>query len=115
MLIQRPRSSDEVLPETIAYRGLKDLVGRRGKAKGLMVPSGSVLIDGKTYDAVSEGMPIEPNQPVIVVNISTQRLIVRADHTIQAQLAEAPPVSVPANPNEPLVADIPDPFADERT
>src|SRR5262245_37148399 len=33
VLIQRPRSSDEVLPETIAYRGLKDLVGRRGRAK----------------------------------------------------------------------------------
>src|SRR5215467_14027153 len=61
VLIQRPQSSDEVLPETIAYRGLKDLVGRRGRSRGLMVPSGSVLIDGKLYDAVSEGMPIEAN------------------------------------------------------
>src|SRR5262245_60973872 len=42
MLIQRPRTSDDVLPETLAYRGLKDLVGRRGKSKVLMVPSGSV-------------------------------------------------------------------------
>src|SRR5438105_13997716 len=74
MLIQRPRSSDEVLPETVAYRGLKDLVGRRGQSKGLMVPSGSVLIDGKTNDAVSEGMTIEPHQSVIVVSVSTQRL-----------------------------------------
>jgi membrane-bound ClpP family serine protease len=115
ILIQRPRSSDEVLPETVAYRGLKELVGRRGRAKGLMVPSGSVVIEGKTYDAVSEGLPIEPNQPIIVVNVSTQRLVVRADHTIQAQLAEQPPVASPAGANEPLVADIPDPFADERT
>src|SRR5262245_38835436 len=52
MLVALPRSADEVLPETIAYRGLKDLVGRRGQAKGLMVPSGSVVIDGATYDAV---------------------------------------------------------------
>jgi membrane-bound ClpP family serine protease len=115
MLIQRPGSSDEVLPETVAYRGLKDLVGRRGKAKGLMVPSGSVLIDGKTYDAVSDGQAIEPNQPVIVISISTQRLVVRADNTIQAQLADAPPVTAPINPNEPLVDDIPDPFAEEPT
>jgi len=112
MLIQRPRSSDEVLPETVAYRGLRDLVGRRGQAKGLMLPSGLVLIDGKTYDAVSEGMPIESGEQVIVVHVSTQRLIVRADHTIRAELADAQPTVPPRNPNEPLVADIPDPFAE---
>jgi len=116
MLIQRPRSSDEVLPETVAYRGLKDLIGRRGQSKGLMLPSGSVLIDGKTYDAVSDGMPIEPHQHVIVVGISTQRLIVRPDNTIRAELADtAAAESPPPNPNEPLVADIPDPFAEEPT
>src|SRR5436190_6908332 len=112
MLIQRPRSSDDVLPETVAYRGLKDLIGRRGRAKGLMVPSGSVLIDGKTYDAVSEGMTIEPHQSVIVVSVSTQRLIVRADNTIEAQLAESSPATSPIKSNEPLIADIPDPFAE---
>jgi len=112
VLIQRPRSSDEVLPETIAYRGLKDLVGRRGKSRGLMVPSGSVVIEGKTYDAVSEGTPIEPNQSIIVIGISTQRLVVRPDNTIQAQLvADQLPPPAP-NPNEPLIADIPDPFAE---
>ena len=112
MLVGRPRHSDEVLPETVAYRGLKDLVGRRGQAKGLMVPSGSVLIDGKMYDAVSEGMPIEPHQPIIVVNVSTQRLVVRPDNTIQAQLAESSSTHSAAPSNEPLVADIPDPFAE---
>lgn len=112
MLIQRPRSSDEVLPETIAYRGLKGLVGRRGQAKGLMVPSGIVLVDGKTYDAVSDGKPIEPHQPIIVVGISTQRLVVRADNTIEAQLVEEQSSATAAKDNEPLVADIPDPFAE---
>ncbi|HMC12420.1 MAG TPA: NfeD family protein [Pirellulaceae bacterium] len=112
MLIQRPRSSDDVLPETVAYRGLKDLIGRRGRAKGLMVPSGSVLIDGKTYDAVSEGMTIEPHQSVIVVSVSTQRLVVRADHTIEAQLAESQPAASPIASNAPLIDDIPDPFAE---
>jgi membrane-bound ClpP family serine protease len=115
ILIQRPQSSDDVLPETVAYRGLRDLVGRRGRAKGLMLPSGLVTIDGKTYDAVSEGQPIEPGQPVIVVHVSTQRLVVRSDHTIQAQLVEEAPTASPApasKSNEPLVADIPDPFAE---
>jgi membrane-bound ClpP family serine protease len=111
MLIQRPRSSDEVLPETMAYRGLKDLIGRRGQAKGLMVPSGSVVIDGKTYDAVSDGMPIEPHQAIIVISISTQRLVVRPDNTIQAQLADTQIAASPGSTG-PLVNDIPDPFAE---
>lgn len=79
ILVQRPRSADEVLPETPAYRELKELIGRRGRSKGLMLPGGLVIIDGKTYDAVSEGMPIEANQPVVVVGVSTQRLVVRLD------------------------------------
>lgn len=112
ILIQRPRSADEVLPETVAYRGLRNLVGRRGRAKGLMLPSGLVLIDGKTYDAVSEGMAIEPGQQVIVVHVSTQRLVVRPDNTIEAQLADDAPAAPAKNLNEPLVADIPDPFAE---
>jgi len=108
MLIQRPKSPAEVLPETLAYRGLRELVGRRGQARGLMVPSGSVLIDGKTYDAISEGLPIEPHQPIIVVGVSTQRLIVRPDSTVRAELATPEAVA----PQGPLVPDIPDPFAE---
>ncbi len=112
MLIQRPRSSDEVLPDTLAYRGLKELIGRRGQSKGLMVPSGMVLIDGKSYEAVSDGQPIEAHEPIIVISVSTQRLIVRADHTIEAQLADGQPSGSSARANEPLIADIPDPFAE---
>jgi membrane-bound serine protease (ClpP class) len=137
ILIQRPKSSDDVLPETPAYRTMKDLVGRRGLAKGLMLPSGIVVIEGKSYDAVSEGTPIEAGQPILVVSVSTQRLIVRPDNTIRAELV-APPLpedelapdeeyaaaslvgdevalgAEPASdPNVPLVQDIPDPFADE--
>jgi membrane-bound ClpP family serine protease len=117
ILVQRPRTSDEVLPQTVAYRGLKELIGHRGRAKSLMLPGGSVVIDGKTYDAVSEGMTIEPQQSIIVVSVSTQRLVVRPDHTIQAELASEGPATETSTAtaptsNEPLIADIPDPFAE---
>ena len=79
MLIPLPKSPEEVLPETENYRGLKNLVGKRGTARGLMLPSGIVLIDNKPYDAVSEGMTIEAGQNVLVVAVSTQRLVVRPD------------------------------------
>lgn len=113
MLVERPRSSDEVLPETVAYRGLKDLIGRHGQSKGLMMPGGNVVVDGKTYDAVSEGPPIEPRQAVVIVGVSTQRLVVRPNLAIASQLADQPPTPPMTDVSQPLVADIPDPFAEE--
>jgi hypothetical protein len=74
-----------------------------------MLPGGLVVIDGKTYDAVSEGVPIEPNQPVVVVNVSTQRLVVRPDLGPDRPSATAGPSSKPADP---LRQELPDPFAE---
>lgn len=112
MLIPRPESPDEVLPETEAYRGLHDLVGRRGTARGVMLPSGTVVINGKPYDAVSEGVPIEAHQTVLVVAVSTQRLVVRPDTTIRAELAETTPAAAAAGPGDPLAQQFADPFAE---
>jgi membrane-bound ClpP family serine protease len=79
ILLRRPQGSDEVLPHTEAYRTINALVGKRGVAKSMMLPSGVVLVEGKTYDAVSNGLPIEPGQNVRVIGIDTQRLVVRVD------------------------------------
>jgi membrane-bound serine protease (ClpP class) len=108
ILIPRPESPDDVLPETENYRGLKDLIGKRGTARGIMLPSGLVVIDGKTYDAVSEGQPIEANETVLVVAISTQRLVVRHDNTIRAELAET--TTPAATTADPLAQQFADPF-----
>jgi membrane-bound ClpP family serine protease len=112
ILVPRPSHPDEVLPETHAYRGLRELVGKRGVAKSVMLPGGIVQVEGKSYDAVSEGTVIEAGQRVVVVQISTQRLIVRADDgtlpdtsPVQAELAHSSPTDAPPP------ADIQDPFA----
>jgi hypothetical protein len=76
-----------------------------------MLPSGLVVIDGKTYDAVSEGKPIEAHETVLVVAVSTQRLVVRADTTIRAELAEAAPAPA-ATTADPLDEQFADPFAE---
>ncbi|QDU26451.1 hypothetical protein ETAA8_15290 [Anatilimnocola aggregata] len=111
ILIPRPSHADEVLPETVAYRGLQALVGKRGVAKSLMLPGGIVHVEGHNYDAISEGASIEAGQPIIVVQISTQRLIVRVDDRPfePAQLVQTSPADAP------LPADIEDPFAEEGT
>jgi len=76
ILLPLPKSED-VLPNDERRRELKSLVGRIGKAKSLMLPSGAVQIDGKTVDALSEGMAIEAGQWVKVVEVRGTRVVVR--------------------------------------
>lgn len=106
-VVIRPPQEDEVLPEAIASGSLKQLIGKRGKAKSAMLPSGAVVIQGRTYDAVSDGMAINAGQPVVVTGLDMQVLIVRPDESpIQAELAN------PAQANDPLAQPIDDPFED---
>jgi len=92
MMIGRPDDPDDVLPDSEQYRGLKKLVGKVGHAKSKMLTSGVIVIDGRTYDAVSEGMPVEPGQTIRVVAIRTNRIVVRPtdDPPPQETTAENP-------------------------
>jgi membrane-bound ClpP family serine protease len=74
LLLELPRG-DEALPDT--RRKLRILVGKVGTASSIMLPSGAVLIDGVTLDAVSEGMSVEPGQRVRVVDVRGNRVVVR--------------------------------------
>jgi membrane-bound ClpP family serine protease len=69
--------SKDVLPDSEERRALRALVGKIGSAKSTMLPSGAVIVDGRTIDAVSEGMPIEPGQPVRVIEVRGNRVVVR--------------------------------------
>jgi len=76
ILIPRPKDED-VLPEPIRDHRLEMLVGRHGVAKCKMLPGGAVRVEGKTYDAVSNGMPIENDEYIEVVAVRNNRLVVR--------------------------------------
>ncbi len=76
ILIRLPESPDEYLPES--YRDKKILIGKIGVAKTKMLLAGAIQIDGKSYDAVSEDLPIEVDAEVQVVAIKMNRIIVRA-------------------------------------
>lgn len=75
MLNARP--SNDVLPDDPEKEFLKSLVGRVGKTKCKMLPSGVISIDGRKVDAVSEGMPIELNEEVRVIQVKGKRVVVR--------------------------------------
>jgi membrane-bound serine protease (ClpP class) len=55
----------------------RELVGRWGVARSKMLPSGSVLVDGQWLDAVAQGDAVEPGEPVIVVEVRGNRVVVR--------------------------------------
>jgi len=76
VLAKRPESEDEVLPDTEEYHR-EEMIGTTGVAKSDLLPSGDVQIDGRIYDAVSAGMAIGRGEPVKVVAVEIQRLVVR--------------------------------------
>ena len=89
ILIPRPKSERDVLPDGKPYREREQLVGRFGRAKTPMLPSGAIVVGGRTFDAVSLGMAIEPGVPVKVVAIRTNRIVVAPAEEHQLQAARA--------------------------
>jgi membrane-bound serine protease (ClpP class) len=69
----------------------RELVGKLGVAKSKMLPSGSVQIDGKYIDAISQGAAIELGQAVVVVEVRANRVVVRpADQDEASRLVKDP-------------------------
>jgi membrane-bound ClpP family serine protease len=89
-------SEDDVKPED-PRRGL---VGRVGIAKSKMLPSGSVLIDGQLIDAVSQGLAIDPGEPVVVVEVRGNRVMVRPARAHEVRTADLRPDDVLSRPIE---------------
>ena len=89
MIVSRPPQSDEeVLPNDEESLRLKSLLGKHGSARTIMLPAGAIMIDGQTYDAVSEGMPIEAGQTIRVVEVSANRIVVRPSDGKPDQLVD---------------------------
>ena len=76
LMLVAPRSED-VLPRGSREQLLKKLVGREGVAKTIMLPAGAVTIENRTIDAVSEGMVIEAGQPIRVIDVRGNRVVVQ--------------------------------------
>jgi hypothetical protein len=50
-----------------------------------MLPSGSISIDGRLIDAMSQGQAIDVGQPVVVVEVRANRVVVRPADAAEAQ------------------------------
>jgi len=97
-------TSEEVMPEDPQMDLLKSCVGQVGQTKCKMLPAGAIIIDGRTVDAISEGMPIEAGKPVRVLEVRANRVVVRP-------LDEEEPSPTAEDPlRRPIDSIAPDPF-----
>jgi membrane-bound serine protease (ClpP class) len=78
----------------------RSLVGRVGIAQSKMLPSGSVLIDGQYVDAVSQGLAIDQGEPVIVVEVRANRVMVRPARAHEVRTADIRPDDLLSRPAE---------------
>ncbi len=76
LFIALPKKED-VEPDQTVVDSLESLIGKSGVARSKLLPAGSITIDGRHYDAVSDGMPIEKDQKITVISIKAQRIFVR--------------------------------------
>jgi membrane-bound serine protease (ClpP class) len=110
-LISQPPSLDEVLPDSEARRQLKSLVGRIGRAKCDLLPAGAIEIDGQTINALTRGQPVDQGQPVKVVEVRGNQVVVRPLEEGE-NLSERDPNDVLSQPLESLGLDaLQEPFA----
>ncbi len=72
-----PPTKDEVEGFEKASDKLRELVGNRGKAMGLLNPGGMVLVEGQRFHCETPGMMIDPGTEVEVIEVSGNRLVVR--------------------------------------
>ena len=108
-ILLRVGNSEEMKPDDDFHRGLKALIGCYGEARSKMLPSGAIVIDGKTIDAFSEGVPIEPGQRVVVLDVQGTMVLVRPVDDDEVP----PPAEVPGEMSQPIDSIAPDPFSDE--
>jgi len=76
ILLEAP-SLEEVTPFADEQEGLARLLGQTGTTVTLLSPGGMVSVDGERLHCESEGMMIDRQQPVEVVGLRANRLVVR--------------------------------------
>ena len=104
-----PMNEDDVVPQGDYYDEIKTLVDQLGVVRSPMLPSGIVMINGKKYDAVSEGMPLDPGDTIKVIAVRGNRIVVAAyDGVVQADDMPATDADILSTPLEELGLDLQD-------
>ncbi len=99
IMLQEPKTAD-TLPDNPQLQRLRGMVGKVGEVKVPMLPAGVIQIDGRAYDALSEGTAIDAGRKVKVLAVQGSWLLVRAieDASMTGELWTRPLESPDADP-----------------
>lgn len=67
----------------------RDLIGKVGRARTNLLPSGLIEIDGRRYDAVAMGTVIDRDDAIEVINVEAGKIRVRKTERRPASIAES--------------------------
>ena len=109
LILIDPRDADDLVPD---LSSLQQLLGQVGQTRSLMLPGGMVEIEGKTYDAVTDGASIEKGTWVEVTAVRGRNLIVRPIDEELIRQHQSTQASTPDTLSRPVGDDVPDPFID---
>ena len=90
ILITPVDSPDDVLPHSEYLDAIHEAVGQLGIAKTKMLPSGIVMVNGKKFDALSDGLPIDQGEAIKVVAIKGNRIVVQPHEGTVSDPADLP-------------------------
>jgi len=76
--LDRMALNSEINSKTEPFQGLTVSVGDTGVTISRLAPIGKVLINGKTIEGRSENEMIDENTPIVVTEVGTYNVLVRA-------------------------------------
>ncbi len=76
VLLTAPTRED-VMPADPERERQRAMIGQVAEAKCDMLPAGAIVLEGRTIDAVTEGMPVDAGQRVRIVEVRGNRVVVR--------------------------------------
>ena len=76
-ILLEAQSLEELTPFAEEEAFLTQLIGRTGKTITLMNPGGLVLVENERLHCESQGMLIEPNTDITVIDVKGNRVVVR--------------------------------------
>ncbi len=97
VLLDAPDEED-LKPRDPELEALKQLEGQVARARSPMLPSGAIEVNGRVYDALSQGVAIDPGQWVRVVEVKGNRIVVRPldEEELKQHLARTQPQRQPS-------------------
>jgi len=68
---------EEVTPHRAEEQRLQQMIGKKGRTLSMLNPGGMVLVDGERLHAFSEGMMVDTNEWVEILEVRGARVMVR--------------------------------------